>query len=272
MRKLYFVLVAILFIACRQKDKSSEYRQLLQGDWVSGPTEEGSLYGPRVIISVEDSLMTMGGHGIYAKYTLQDDSLLTDTKADFRIFRLTQDSLIISMRQEDERLNDTFQLTRVRIKNALVPQKIFYSSSACFGSCPSMHLEIDSSGKFIFWGGSFTTYQRGYRGQLTPSQYQRVLEKVRQLPLDFLRELYEADWIEDQTAGVIIVTKDTAIRSTAYGFDREPVELRILLHKLSELYKTVDLHSDTTLKAKHFYLEGILIPPPIPPAGPGTRG
>ncbi len=272
MRKIFIGLLLCFFIACRQTNLDKDRRQLLQGDWVSW-TGEGALPGPWVIASFEDSLMTLGGYSDFVKYELRGDSLLPDAKVDLNIFELTKDSLIASIYYEDERRNDTFRLVKLSAKNSLVPEKILFASSGCFGSCPSMSLEIDSSRNFLFWGGGYTNNKGFYRGQLSLAQYQQVLTRVRQLPLDSLKEKYEADWSDDQTAGIVIITKDKQIESAAYGFDKEPVELRVLFHKLSELYKTVPLKPDSSITLDYFYRYNILkLPPPPRIEPPGKRG
>jgi hypothetical protein len=272
MRKIFVGLVLFIFTTCRQTNADKDRRILLQGDWI-GWTGEGSLPGPWFIASFEDSLMTLGGYGDFVKYTLRGDSLFPDAKVDLNMFKLTKDSLIVGIYYEDERRNDTFRLSHVRSKNHIVPMKIFYSSSGCFGSCPSMHLEIDSSGKFLFWGRGNTKYKGAHRGQLTARQYQLLIARVQQVPLDSLKEHYEANWTDDQTESIVILTADKRIGTSVYGFDKEPVELRILFHKLSELYKTIPLQIDTTLTEKYFYRYNapvIHLPPPIKP--PGKRG
>lgn len=49
---------------------------------------------------------------------------------------------------------------------------------------------------------------------------------------------------------IIIKKTETTYKSSAYGFDKEPIELRILFHKLTEVYKDVTLKKDLTIDSK----------------------
>lgn len=79
---------------------------------------------------------------------------------------------------------------------------------------------------------------------------EKIKSEINSIQLDSLKQMYSANWTDDQTCGVIIKTKDKTYESSAYGFDKEPIELRILFHKLMELYKSVELEKDSTILDK----------------------
>ena len=119
--------------------------------------------------------------------------------------------------------------------------------TGCFGTCPSMYLEIDSMGNFFFEGKNFTEKEGLYSGILSDDELKIIKSEINSIQLDKLSELYMARWTDDQTCGVSIKTKDKTYESSAYGFNNEPVELRILFHKLMELYKTIELKKDSNI-------------------------
>ena len=58
------------------------------------------------------------------------------------------------------------------------------------------------------------------------------------------------------------------IKTTAYGHYREPMELTLLLNKLEDAYKRMQLHPDSTVTAKYFSdhdpdgpIDSLIIPP-----------
>lgn len=118
-----------------------------------------------------------------------------------------------------------------------------------------MYLEIDSVGNFYFVGARYTEKIGNYFGKLSPEIFDRVVTEINSIELDSLQQFYEAHWTDDQTCGVLIQTKDTIYKSSAYGFNEEPVELRILFHTLMELYKSVELKEDTLVEDKFLYLD-----------------
>lgn len=118
-----------------------------------------------------------------------------------------------------------------------------------------MYLEIDSVGNFYFVGARYTEKIGNYFGKLSPEIFDRVVTEINSIELDSLQQFYEAHWTDDQTCGVLIQTKDTIYKSSAYCFNEEPVELRILFHTLMELYKNVELKEDTLVEDKFLYLD-----------------
>lgn len=130
-----------------------------------------------------------------------------------------------------------------------------------------MYLEIDSIGNLYFNGKNYTEQKGFYFGKLSKKDFEAIILNINSINIGSLEEKYDAHWTDDQTCGIFIKTTDTTYKSSAYGFDREPIELRILFHKLTEVYKNVTLKKDSTIDSKWKFekFQYELYPPPPPP-------
>ena len=129
----------------------------------------------------------------------------------------------------------------------------------------SRYLEIDNTSNFYLIGAKYNKKIGFYSSKFIPDIFNLVGSAINCIQLDSLNQYYEASWTDDQTCGVLIQTTDTIYKSSAYGFDEEPVELRILFHTLMELYKDVELKEDSLIEDKflfqNFPYENIPPPP-----------
>jgi len=227
---------------------------MILGDWISDVLQSnGQPY--RAVYTFEDSLCSQDVFGDFAPYRITNDTLAifsTDPSGGgwYKIVQLTSDTLhLLPVNFKTKRFVndygrnniDTLFLQKVRGKNSVDISKIYFTSTGCFFTCPSMKIEIDSSGNIKFWGEFGTIKEGGYAGILQSSIYSNLVRQIQNINLDSLKTDYRAGWTDDQTCCIQIKLKNRIIKSCAYGYDKEPVELRILFHKLLEIYKMVDL-------------------------------
>jgi len=169
-------------------------------------------------------------------------------------------------RHEKDQNFEIIKLSKIKKYRDWKIERIGFYSTGCFGSCPSMYLEIDSIGNILFNGKMYTKKEGLYSGVLSKKELKTIKSEINNIKLDSLEKMYSANWTDDQTCGIIIETKNGTYESSAYGFNEEPIELRILFHRLMELYKNVELKKDTTIvnkfQFKRFQYKGYLPPPP----------
>ena len=113
-----------------------------------------------------------------------------------------------------------------------------------------MYLEIDRLGNVIFDGRAYTEKEGLYSGTLSKNELERILSEINSIQLDSLKIWYAANWTDDQTCGVSIETMNKTYESSAYGFNKEPMELRMLFDRLMELHKNMELTKDSTISNK----------------------
>lgn len=272
---IYMLCIALSAMSCAPRTHSSEskMKDILHGNWKTASIP-GISKGRPFIFTFQDSTCTyVYPYGVSSKYWISGDTLLikerTRKSGDlvtggkftyaFLIDSISAQYLSLIPTTEEtkklfgydpKQLCDTLQLTKINPVFDWQPERIAFYSTGCFGVCPSMYLEIDSTGMLYFYGGSFTEKEGFYSGKLSRSTFDKIRTEINCIALDSLQPLYQANWTDDQTCGVRIKTADTVYTSSAYGFDQEPVELRVLFHTLMETYKTVDLVSDSTVEEK----------------------
>ncbi len=288
MKSSILILIIICFISCSKNNHENELHEQLIGNW---KTDYVNAYSQETayIFSFRDSTCSyLQPYGEFSKYWISGDTLMIKEKTQrgrsqvyegkltfkFLIDSLTADLLTLKpiTAETKELLNidiavDTayIKLTKVKTRYNWKPEYITFYSTGCLGACPIMFLEIDSASNFYFIGTGYTEIIGNYSGKLSPEIFDHVVSEINSIELDSLQQFYEANWTDDQTCGVLIQTKDTIYKSSAYGFDEEPVELRILFHTLMELYKNVELMEDKTVENKLRYRDFTIDGYPVPP-------
>lgn len=269
---LLFLLFSFIGFTKGQTNAEMKTREQLLGNWKTnyyGNTWSKTAY----IFTFQDSTCSfLWPYGEFSKYLINGDTIVIDyiiseIKENHQIFKFLIDSISSSdmlLKPASKETNSLFErheglesgiveLHRIENQFNLKPVRIAFYSTVCYGTCPAMFLEIDSIGNMYFIGANHTEKKGNYSGKIPEILFARVLNEINSIELDSLQLFYEAHWTDDQTCGVLIQTKDTIYRSSAYGFDEEPVELRILFHTLMELYKNVELMEDSTIQQKLQY-------------------
>jgi hypothetical protein len=154
-------------------------------------------------------------------------------------------------------LRDTLVFSRTYPKNSGNFESIEFETTGCYGTCPQMKLKINKTGAVSFEGIDYTEKNGYYSGKLTGTQLNFVKRNLSYLNFRTLDEHYEAMWTDDETCKISIRLKDKIIKTSVYGFDNEPVPLRIFINELKELYKDIDMKKDSM----HAYYDLMKIPP-----------
>jgi hypothetical protein len=109
----------------------------------------------------------------------------------YKVLQLTDDSLIVSSLSEGAAMlihgKQKFDFVdRSRLYNPdLKFQRIFFSGTICFGTCPAFKIEIDSSGLTYFEAGANTGISPGlYKGHLSKKQLDDLVEILKSSGLD----------------------------------------------------------------------------------------
>jgi len=280
MKLLLTIVLSSLLFSCH--NKSEYYSELIKGDWKSKKLDSFSTEAKPYTFCFEDSFCSViSPFFSFKKYSITGDVLSVNIDSatfleehypsKYKIVSIDKDSLILQPISPATTYKSFFRLGRIKPKNSLAPVMIYFRSSPCFGSCPSVMLEIDSTGRLLFFGKNQPDTGLLFKDSLNKTQYDIIIKKINNLALDSLKEFYEAGWTDDQSCGINIITKDRKINSTAYGYDKEPVELRLLFNYLMVLNKRLHLKATNNVDEAYFILnkeQQILDHNPPPPAIP----
>lgn len=289
MKKLFVLLVlSISAFSCQYSEKKTAYEKNIQGDWVTDFVKNDA-NRPFYVFSFQDSLCSyLYPSGAYSGFTTVSDTLVItervqrrgnkvlrgEEKYHFKILKLNDSNLILAPITENTlkligtsgESTDTVHLKKIPAKNNTDMKRIGFYSGPCFGVCPSMYMEIDNAGNILFDGLRYTEKEGLFAGKIPERELKQILRKVRSIDLDNLKKEYTARWTDDQACRIKIETDKKTYESSVYGFDKEPIALRILLHKLMETYKTAQLIQDSTILKKFAFPEFQQSGFPTPPS------
>lgn len=282
-KTLFIISLLLIFVASCNSEKENNFIENIIGDWKSVNVEE------RISFSFEESVCAFRSSTPKAFYKIISDStlILNDSvtnkwdewnyKYTFTINYLSKDSLVLTPIEKDTRnlfyhLKDTsksFSLKKIVKKNDFKFERIGLYSSMCFGTCPSMFLEIDSFGNFLFDGGYGTNSSGFYLGELSLKQLNLIDKKINQIDLNKLKSDYDARYTDAQTICLKVLFPKDSIETKVYGYSSEPIELRMLFHYLMELYKEVELKPEEyefqvldNIKFRDLLMKRHPLPPP----------
>ncbi len=269
MNRLFGIILFFVVVSC--SDNNEEFQSKIQGDWVVHyPINEYREL--KFVFSFEDSLCRfLHPSNFLSKFNLFQDTLVIhnsrktkNTKYKFLINALNDSIISLSpitnetklVLQRYNKINfDTLNLNRIEIKNDFEFDKIGFFSSVCFGVCPSMYLEIDYERNILFQKLNTDKPNSFFSGKISEKQFSLIKTKINSLELKKLDEYYSVDWTCDQSCEIVIQGGTNIINTGAYGYGKEPIELRLLFEKLMDFHDKFDLTEDSTVISKFFFSE-----------------
>jgi hypothetical protein len=233
---------------CCDTSEDERYHQLIQGDWVTKDLDTKTsrsgmfvfpLGPPQAVCSFQDSLCSMmypfddfSSFSIRNKilYVRKSDKHHQNKKTMHRRYT------IISLRKNQLRLaaidgSDTLTFQKIREKNRITPEMISFHSSVCFGTCPSISLDIDSNKNIRYFGGHSSERKGSYKGTISDKNYKVLVRLIHQLPLTTLKEDYYKHSSDGQSCTIAIRYNGKWKTCSVYGYDKEPIELRLLFQR-----------------------------------------
>jgi hypothetical protein len=281
MKTLLIVAFATLFFAftaCDSqnttKKKDARLFKMLQGDWASTNFQAG-YHTRRFTFSVRDSLgsvffavppvskiyIRQGMLHMQEKSFWQENEPIVHRK--FVVAGVTKNYLklvatdpkskdLIASFYGDTLHSDTITLRRITKKNNVQPEIISFYSSGCYGTCPSLALNVESSKRLHYFGRSYVPIEGGQRSTILEKEYNELLHLIHQLPLKTLKKEYKAGWTDDQTCCIAIRTNGKWQTCYVYGSDKEPVELRMLFYMMLYVTNRTKWAPDTSIQLNSF--------------------
>jgi hypothetical protein len=245
------------------------------GTWVFGSKIENT-------ISFEDSICRYGSINLdFGVHKVSNDTIsIYRSKESFvnqkpfiklKVLQFCMDSILVAITSKNKahfiKINaldsSVFYLKKIKEKEPSIPPTII---SFCSSSRPNLKIEIDSQRNVLFMGFSNTALLNGYKGKLTKTQFKFLHSYIKNLPLNKLKDEYAIDFPGLQGRCLYLKYRNGEQKICSYGIDQEPKELKILYHKLAEMYKHIDL-KQASLTNQNFVFKqiGCGIPPPPPP-------
>ena len=260
------LLLILLLYSC--KDRISDHENSnIQGEWVL-MNQLGRILDDQLYISFKDSTCNyFSSARTVSNYKVSNDTILiqqntisegkeiTELRKEFRftIKGINEDKLtLIPIDENSDGLfnsmyfdsDSTFVFKPMDAKNDFELLKIGIYTDYCFGKCPSMFIEIDESGGILFNGIGYTEKKGFHSGELSLSQMKSLKNWVNAVDLVNLEESYNASYTDAQTKTLTIVTSNGTFKTSVYGNDQGPFELKLLINELMAIYKNIDLEAE----------------------------
>ena len=254
-QKTYILILIFVLNNCSIPKAKTDNSKKIKGDWITEYFEDDIF-----IFTFQDSTCTyISAFGEYSKYKLNGDTLIIkerllkiagkikgggNNEYKFLIDSIDSTNMFIKpITTKTKELFETYELKnfnilklkKVKQKNYQRFEKLGFYSSICYGPCPSMYLEIDSSGNIYFYGKRYTENDGLFAGKIPKSELEQITSTIQTIQLDSLEKSYSASRTDGQLCGIKIKTGTKVYESSVYCFYKEPVELRILFHKLMEV-------------------------------------
>ena len=284
MTKILPFILILLVTSCKNDTQNVEINSLI-GDWrgeFSHQTPYDNENHIKTLTFLNDSIGSNFADGGYAKYKIED-SILTfnypqykykeqikdGEKYEYIIKFKNIDSILIKPlsinAKNDFHQNDVY-FNKIEVKNNHKYKKIGFYSTICYGSCPSLYVEINNSGDILFNGYRFTDKKGLYSGKIDFEIHKLLLKKINLIDWSKIKSEYISNHTDAPTYKLRIqLDNEKLINCKLYGSNDEPIELDNLLHLIKESYKFSDLKSDTLVKMKFQFQDlakGIRPPPP----------
>jgi hypothetical protein len=270
-----FISLSVLLLlqsgCCDTSEDKRDY-QLIQGIWVSednstknhDPARIVIPLGPRQsVFSFQDSLCSVMPFADFSSFSIRNKVIYVwknnthypRKKAihrRYKIISLKKNQLLLIAMDARKHYSDTLTLGRIKEKNRIIPTMISFHSSGCYGTCPSISLDVDSNRTIRYFGGGFAKKEGGYKGTISDQDYKVLLRLIHQLPLKTLKKDYAANWTDDQTCTIAIRYNGKWKTCRVYGCDQEPIELRLLLQRFFLIDQKTQLSPDSTVNNNNF--------------------
>jgi hypothetical protein len=137
--------------------------------------------------------------------------------------------------------NDTYVFVDKSIihDKHLIFDKLFFSSSSCLGSCPSMEIEIDSIGNISFSGRMHTgAYNGNYLGKLSKEKLETLIEILKSTSLEKIPKTLGGGI--DSPNYNLIISYNNQIKEITGGF-LYPYFNKPLFEYLLNIFEEVDM-------------------------------
>lgn len=179
------------------------------------------------------------------KYKIEYDTLkIFDLKSGLwinqKIYSIQNDTLVI---MERDSAFSTYLKVNYKVNSDEVYDKIIFSSSGCYGSCPIISICLESNGNVLYNGYKYNTKNGLFTSKISIEEYGKIQEEFKKANILSLDSSYQAPWSDDEQIQLTFV-KDNKIIKTISDYGRQaPKELVWTYMPLRFLYQRIDLQS-----------------------------
>jgi hypothetical protein len=231
--KKYFFLLSIFyfffFSSCTRK-KIFNYN-LLEGDWVfvsqkttnindsTAPCDPTAPKGWSFPLSLRnkkgdlyDSIYKVINDTVFFKKIPRPDEKIENVwYPRFVIKSITKDTLVLSSLKDS--LDYTLFNSDIIKDPSIHVNRICFSSSGCFGTCPCLNIELNKDGPVYFQGRTFAQKKGNFTGKISPQTFSYFEELIQKIGLEKLDSVNEVDVTDSQAIGLKVFYNNGKIKN-----------------------------------------------------------
>jgi hypothetical protein len=150
---------------------------------------------------------------------------------------------------------------RLKIRNNEIT-RISFASGGCYGRCPFLAIEVDSSLNYKYYGGLYSEKPGFYMGTITPELWDSINIGFERVDFKHLDSSYQAS-VDDLATQTIIFYSNRRKIINAQSASL-PRSVDSLLHWIMFSYRRVNLVKSADSLSFYANLQyGVTMPPPI---------
>ena len=127
---------------------------------------------------------------------------------------------------------------------ALYIEKISFSTSGCYGTCPVFELSVNIDGTATFDAEEFNDLKGNFTGSIEKQVLDALFNLVNYIGVGHLKDRYKVNWTDDQTADLTITYKNGTVKHISdYGligtFGLQRLYELMFAFRLSQKWKAI---------------------------------
>ncbi|MBP7280075.1 MAG: hypothetical protein KBA66_00765 [Leptospiraceae bacterium] len=210
--------------------KISFYSNMIYKDVSGFQTQIGNSMGPDMNLGNKTVFQIIGNE-------LQIFDLRKSNWVRQKILKLDSQSLVLKSEQ-----GKIVKYKKLQPNKNLNPdfEKIIFSSSKCFGTCPVMDIIVSANGDVVFYGERFNLTEGIYSGKISPKKYKEILDDFRFFDIQ-KSEGYATPGTDQQTRTITFIHNNKIYKTIRDYGHAAPSELKWGYTILQSLYQKMKL-------------------------------
>ncbi|MCK0192996.1 DUF6438 domain-containing protein [Arenibacter sp. F20364] len=261
-----------IFTSCNStsKDNVKEkfQKEKLIGEWkrIENKGENFIFHNPIGIGFSNDSIEFL--HGMYKSYL---DTNINKKRIKYfgnsTSFKITNDSIlfknppsyswrffksIIKIKQDtlyvlgSDSIIEKFEKLKYDLDNKITFDKILFTRSGCYGTCPKLNISINKNGDIYFNGIRYTDSIGIYKGKLNKLRTDKVFKKFQKANITNIASYYAVNHTDDEIIRTSFYAKDSLLKTIVDYGRAGPAELTWAYVSISNCYKNAELTKTST--------------------------
>ena len=159
------------------------------------------------------------------------------------IIKIKQDTLYVL---GSDSIIEKFEKLKYDLDNKITFDKILFTRSGCYGTCPKLNISINKNGDIYFNGIRYTDSIGIYKGKLNKLRTDKVFKKFQKANITNIASYYAVNHTDDEIIRTSFYAKDSLLKTIVDYGRAGPAELTWAYVSISNCYKNAELTKTST--------------------------